>query len=192
MYDYKYRSFFWWGNRHRREILFFTTHNIPFQLRLCSERFMIHCWSHVDDEPSFLFFSCDGLKCCSHNVILTQCSECQRCENLFQNKRGQTAGVTMNLYEGSRMSWCLLWMSKWMKFKRMRINGGNSHGLLKVASSACRSNGNSNKRQSTCLVSQSAPGRSCSSGRRDHWYSEVEGWHARWSRRFPESWRSGP
>ena len=32
-----------------------------------------------------------------------------------------------------------------MKFKRMRVNGGNSHDSLKVASSECLSNGNSNK-----------------------------------------------
>ena len=76
-------------NRHRLHMSFWTpttanastttlTH-FPSNFDCCP----IHCWSHVDNEPSLSFF-CDGLKCCWHNVILTLSSECQRGEKFKQ------------------------------------------------------------------------------------------------------------
>ena len=43
-----------------------------------------------------------------------------------------------------------------MKFKRIRVNGGDCHDSLKVASSECQSNENSNKCRSSCFVAQGA------------------------------------
>ena len=39
-----------------------------------------------------------------------------------------------------------------MKFKRVRVNCGNSHDSLMVPSSECQRNGNSNKCRSRCLL----------------------------------------
>ena len=67
--------------RHGRRI-FFSHATSRSKLLLCSWRFMIHCWPHVDDVFCFCLRRFpDVLECRCHKVISALSSECQRGEN---------------------------------------------------------------------------------------------------------------
>ena len=76
--------------------------NIPFQLRMTSWRFMIHCCPHVDDGFS-LFLSWAFFAMASNTFDEKWFFRSTPNVNLMRisNKDGQTTGVSMNVFEDS-------------------------------------------------------------------------------------------
>ena len=161
VHDYRYLFFFW--NHHEPEISFsFHTTFLPNFSCVLDNSWYIADHTCTTNLPCFFFLRLLFVMV-SNAVDTMWFLRSAPSVNVVRNanKRGQKAGVTVTLVRGSQISWYLLWMSTWVKFKQALAS------LLAQCGSVLnfQSDGNSNKRL------------------RDHWYSEgVQGCR---SRRLP-------